>query len=72
MSTYEDDHPTAAEPDQEHQGLSLDEILDELQATGGEGMVLIDSQGRRVLGEGLVEALAGSLGRFVGLSKQTA
>ncbi|CDZ97322.1 Zinc finger, RING-type [Phaffia rhodozyma] len=66
MSTYEDDHPSTANPEIESPGFSLDDILDELQATGGEGIFLVDSQGRRIVGEGLVEAMAGTLGRIHG------
>jgi hypothetical protein len=60
-----DDHPASAEPDGSAEGLSLNEILEELHETGGEGIVLIDSQGRRILGEGIVELMAGQLGRYV-------
>lgn len=62
---HADDHPASAEPDAPSEGLSLDEILEELHETGGEGIVLVNSQGRRILGEGVVELMAGQLGRCV-------
>lgn len=40
--------------------MSLDEILDELEASDG-GLVLVDENGRRMMGDGVVEMLAGAM-----------
>lgn len=41
--------------------MSLDDILDEIEASDGE-MVLVDENGRRMMGDGVVEMLAGAMG----------
>ncbi|KAL7416052.1 hypothetical protein BDY24DRAFT_439274 [Mrakia frigida] len=61
MSSYEDDHPSTSAPDVETASLSLDEILEEIEASDG-GLVLVDENGRRMVGDGVVEMLAGAMG----------
>jgi hypothetical protein len=45
--------------------MSLEDVLEELEAGGGEDMILVDADGRRMMGDGVVEMLAGVMGRSV-------
>jgi hypothetical protein len=59
------DHPQAAAPDADTPAMSLEDVLEELEAGGGEDMILVDADGRRMMGDGVVEMLAGVMGRSV-------
>lgn len=61
LSSLADDHPSTSAPDVETASLSLDEILEEIEASDG-GLVLVDENGRRMVGDGVVEMLAGAMG----------
>lgn len=43
--------------------MSLEDVLEDIEAGGGEDMILVDADGRRLMGEGVVEMLASAMGR---------